>query len=170
MAGTDTSLKQIPENIPLAPVVILVRPQLGENIGMCARAMLNCGLTELRLVAPRDGWPNPAAGPASAGADNILNDALLFGTVEDAVADLHLAIATTNRHRDSVKTVFTAEGAARHTYECTGKGDKVGLMFGPERTGLEIGDVAVCGATMTVPLNPQFGSLNLAQAVLLAGY
>lgn len=152
------------------PSILLVRPQLGENIGMCARAMLNCGLTELVIVAPRDGWPNANASAAAAGADAILEKAKLYETLEEAAADFHLLIATTNRTRESVKPVFTAESAARHCQQALSKGEHVGIVFGPERTGLENEDMALCGAVLTVPLNPGFSSLNLAQAVLIAGY
>lgn len=152
------------------PAVILVRPQLGENIGMAARAMLNCGLTEMILIAPRDGWPNPSATAAASGADDILNNAKVFATLEEAAAGFHTLFATTNRPRENVKPVFTAEGAAQECQTLLGKGERVALVFGPERTGLEKEDMNPCGAVLTVPLNPGFSSLNLAQAVLVAGY
>ncbi len=149
------------------PAIILVRPQLGVNIGATARAMLNFGLTDLRLVAPRDGWPNPDAGPAASGADRVLAEARVFDTVSDAVADLSLLYATTLRNRALTRPVATPAGAAaaiRATEQPSG------VMFGPERSGLETEDLAVAHAILTIPVNPAFGSLNLAQAVLLAAY
>lgn len=150
-----------------APAVILVRPQLGENIGACARAMLNFGLDDLRLVAPRDGWPNPDAWPRASGADRVLDNAKLFDTLPEALADLHMVYATTVRPRHLTKPVFTPSGAAAEMRAHHGQS---GLMFGPERAGLETADLAVAHAILTVPVNPEFGSLNLAQAVLLAAY
>jgi tRNA/rRNA methyltransferase len=150
-----------------APAVILVRPQLGVNIGACARAMLNFGLTDLRIVAPRDGWPNPDAGPAASGADQVLAEARVFDTVADACAGLGLIFATTMRERDLTRRVVTPEGAAREFHALAGQG---GLMFGPERTGLLTEDLAVAHAILTIPVNPDFGSLNLAQAVVVTAY
>jgi len=172
MAGTDTSLKQIPEDIPLAPVVILVRPQLGENIGMCARAMLNCGVTELRIVKPRDGWPNPDAVAAASGAGILLENAKLFETTADAVADLEFVLATTARDRDMVKNVMRADEAGVEVHKLhTGRTTPIcGILFGPERSGLENDDVALADVILNIPLNPGFSSLNLAQAVLLTCY
>lgn len=170
MAGTDTS--KTAQAAAIAPVVILVRPQLGENIGMCARAMLNCGVTELRIVAPRDGWPNAAAVSASSGAVAVIENAKIYETTADAVADLELVFATTARTRDLAKPVFSAETAAREIHarhDAAGK-PACGLMFGPERTGLESDDVMRATALVTIPLNPAFSSLNLAQAVLLLCY
>jgi tRNA/rRNA methyltransferase len=154
----------------LQPCIILVRPQLGENIGMCARAMLNCGLTEMRIVAPRDGWPNPAAVSASAGAGSVLENAGVYASLEEASADLHHLIATTNRLRDMVKPIYSPEGAMGFTRDSVTKGERVGIVFGPERTGLENTDIAQCGSVLTIPLNPGFSSLNLAQAVLVVSY
>lgn len=151
----------------VAPAVILVRPQLGQNIGACARAMLNFGLTDLRLVTPRDGWPNPEAGPSASGADRVLDDARVFDSVAGAVADLHFVYATTLRNRALTRPVVTPVQAAA---EIRARPLPSGLMFGPERSGLETDDLAVAHAVLTVPVNPDFGSLNLAQAVLLAGY
>jgi tRNA/rRNA methyltransferase len=150
-----------------APAVILVRPQLGVNIGACARAMLNFGLTDLRLVAPRDGWPNPDAGPAASGADRVLAGAQVFDTVAEACAGLGLVFATTMRDRDLTRRVVTPEQAAREFHALARPG---GLMFGPERTGLETEDLAVAHAILTIPVNPDFGSLNLAQAVVVTAY
>ena len=150
-----------------APVIVLVRPQLGENIGKAARAMLNFGLAEMRLVTPRDGWPNPSAGPAAAGADEVLEQAQVFDTLADAVADCANVYATTVRKRGMTKPVVTPEQAAREIHVSAGRS---ALVFGPERSGLETEDVALARAILTVPVNPQFGSLNLAQAVVLCAY
>ena len=149
------------------PVIVLVRPQLGENIGKAARAMLNFGLTEMRLVAPRDGWPNPAAGPAASGADIVLEGAQVFGSVAEAVADCAHVHATTVRKRGVTKPVLTPEEAAR---EWAGTHGRHAILFGPERSGLETDDVALARTILTVPINPEFGSLNLAQAVILCAY
>jgi tRNA/rRNA methyltransferase len=149
------------------PVFVLVRPQLGENIGKAARAMLNFGLTEMRLVAPRDGWPNPAAGPAASGADIVLEKAQVFETVADALADCTQVYATTVRKRGLVKPVVTPEEAAREIHAEPGR---TAILFGPERSGLETDDVAIARKILTVPINPEFGSLNLAQAVILVAY
>ncbi|WP_435200716.1 RNA methyltransferase [Qipengyuania sp. 902] len=149
------------------PVVVLVRPQLGENIGKAARAMLNFGLTELRLVEPRDGWPNPSAGPAAAGADILLERTKVYATTVEAVADCAHVYATTVRKRGVTKPVVTPEEAAREMVENVGRS---AFLFGPERSGLETDDVALARAILTVPINPDFGSLNLAQAVILCAY
>lgn len=149
------------------PVMILVRPQLGENIGKAARAMLNFGLTELRLVAPRDGWPNPDAGPAAAGADIVLEKAEVFETLAEATADIANIYATTVRKRGVTKPVLTPEEAANEIVVGPGRS---AILFGAERSGLETDDVAVARSIITVPINPEFGSLNLAQAVILCAY
>ena len=149
------------------PVIVLVRPQLGENIGKAARAMLNFGLTELRLVAPRDGWPNPDAGPAASGADIVLAEARVFDTLAEAVADCTHIYATTVRKRGVTKPVLTPEAAARQVHATAGR---CAYVFGPERSGLETDDVALAHSIVTVPINPEFGSLNLAQAVILLAY
>jgi len=149
------------------PIIVLVRPQLGENIGKAARAMLNFGLTEMRLVAPRDGWPNPQAGPAASGADVVLERAQVFDSVADAVADCPHVYATTVRKRGVTKPVMTPEVAAREIHQQPGRS---AILFGPERSGLETDDVAVARTIVTVPINPEFGSLNLAQAVILVAY
>ena len=146
---------------------MLVRPQLAENIGKAARAMLNFGLTDLRLVAPRDGWPNPAAAPASSGADQVLADAALYPDLASAIADCPTVYATTVRKRGVTKPVVTPEQAARDIHASTGR---TAILFGPERSGLETDDVAVARSIITVPINPAFGSLNLAQAVILVAY
>jgi len=149
------------------PVIILVRPQLGQNIGKAARAMLNFGLTELRLVSPRDGWPNPDAGPAASGADVVLEQAQLFETTEAAIADCNLVFASTVRRRDLVMPVVGPEEMAERIAASSGGS---AILFGPERSGLETEDVAQADAIVTVPINPEFGSLNLAQAVILLAY
>ena len=149
------------------PVIVLVRPQLGENIGKAARAMLNFGLTELRLVEPRDGWPNPAAGPAASGADVVLAQARVFASVAEAVADCAQVFATTVRKRGVTKPVVTPEQAAGAMRAGPGR---AAVLFGPERSGLDTDDVAVARTILTVPINPGFGSLNLAQAVILVAY
>lgn len=149
------------------PVFVLVRPQLGENIGKAARAMLNFGLTEMRLVAPRDGWPNPSAGPAASGADAVLEQAQVFDSVAEAVADCLHVHATTVRKRGVTKPVLTPEEAARDMATAPGRH---AVLFGPERSGLETDDVALARNIVTVPINPEFGSLNLAQAVIIVAY
>jgi tRNA/rRNA methyltransferase len=149
------------------PVIVLVRPQLGQNIGKAARAMLNFGLTEMRLVAPRDGWPNPDAGPAASGAAIVLRDATLFDSVADAIADCSLVYASTVRRRDLVMPVVGPEEMAGEIRSTNGR---AAILFGPERAGLESEDVALAGKIVTVPINPEFGSLNLAQAVILLAY
>ena len=130
------------------PIIILVRPQLGQNIGKAARAMLNFGLTELRLVAPRDGWPNPDAGPAASGADAVLAGAQVFATVEEAIADCALVYASTVRRRDLVKPAVGPEEMARDMHACAGRS---AILFGPERSGLESDDVALATTIVTVP-------------------
>jgi tRNA/rRNA methyltransferase len=152
------------------PVIILVEPQLGENIGAAARAMLNCGLTRLRLVRPRDGWPSPKALAAASGADRVIDEAALFDSTQDAIADLNFVLATTARQRDMVKLVLTPEAAAAEMRGRAASGQRVGILFGPERTGLRNDDVPLADAVVTIPINPEFASLNLAQAVLLLGY
>jgi tRNA/rRNA methyltransferase len=149
------------------PVIVLVRPQLGENIGKAARAMLNFGLTEMRLVTPRDGWPNPSAGPAAAGADIVLEHAKVYATTADAVADCAHVHATTVRKRGVTKPVIGADEAGRQVHTLAGRH---AIIFGPERSGLETEDVALARNILTVPINPEFGSLNLAQAVILVAY
>ncbi|TVV72516.1 TrmJ/YjtD family RNA methyltransferase [Sphingomonas solaris] len=149
------------------PAIVLVRPQLGENIGKAARAMLNFGLTELRLVSPRDGWPNPAAGPAASGADSVLAGAKVYETVAEATADCAHVYATTVRKRGVILPVVTPETAAHAIRSEAGRS---AILFGPERSGLETDDVAVARTIVTVPINPEFGSLNLAQAVILVAY
>ena len=153
--------------VPQEPVIVLVRPQLAENIGKAARAMLNFGLTEMRLVSPRDGWPNPAAGPAASGADAVIGAARVYPDVGAAVADCSAVYATTVRKRGVTKPVVTPEQAARAIHAAPGR---AAILFGPERSGLETDDVALARTIITVPINPAFGSLNLAQAVILVAY
>ncbi|MFM7404910.1 MAG: RNA methyltransferase [Erythrobacter sp.] len=149
------------------PIMVLVRPQLGENIGKAARAMLNFGLTEMRLVAPRDGWPNPSAGPAAAGADIVLEQAKVYASTAEAVADCAHVHATTVRKRGVTKPVIGADEAGRQVHSLVGRH---AILFGPERSGLETEDVALARTILTIPINPDFGSLNLAQAVVLVAY
>jgi tRNA/rRNA methyltransferase len=149
------------------PIIILVRPQLGENIGKAARAMLNFGLTDMRLVAPRDGWPNPDAGPAASGADIVLEKAQVFETLAEAVADISHVYATTVRKRGVTKPVLTPAEAAD---EIIAAASRSAILFGAERSGLETDEVAYARSIITVPINPEFGSLNLAQAVILCAY
>jgi tRNA/rRNA methyltransferase len=156
--------------VATAPVIILVRPQLGENIGMAARAMLNCGLSSLRLIAPRDGWPNPKAQRAASGADIVLEKTEIFDTVPAAVADLERVVATTARNRELTQRILTPRRAAVEVRGWIGAGERVGILFGPERTGLENDDMVHADTALSIPLNPQFSSLNIAQAVLLVAY
>ena len=149
------------------PVMVLVRPQLGQNIGKAARAMLNFGLAEMRLVTPRDGWPNPDAGPSASGADIVLEQAEVFDTVQGAIADCSLVFASTVRRRDLVMPVVSPEQMADEIVASAGR---TAILFGPERSGLETEDVALANKIVTVPINPDFGSLNLAQAVILLAY
>ena len=166
MAGTD-STQSAAEG---GPAIILVKPQLCENIGTAARAMLNCGLTDMRLVAPRDNWLEERAFAAASGADRVLLAARVFDTTEAAIADLSRVWATTGRNRFMTKPVDTPRQAAVAIRGAMAVGQKCGLLFGPERTGLENDDVVLADTVLTVPLNPSYASLNLAQAVLLVGY
>jgi tRNA/rRNA methyltransferase len=149
------------------PAIVLVRPQLGMNIGAVARAMLNFGLTDLRLVEPRDGWPNPEAGPSAAGADHVIEQARVFGSLADAIADCSLTIGTAMTTRDMIRRVTSPAGAVA---EMQALPTTSALVFGPERTGLIREDLLHCHALCTIPSNPEFGSLNLAQAVAVMGY
>jgi tRNA/rRNA methyltransferase len=166
-AGTDKTKNWIEQP---GPAVILVEPQLGENIGMAARAMGNFALSRLRIVNPRDGWPNISAQRAAAGADPILERAELFDTLQQAVADLTLLFATTARAHDQAKPVVAPDTAAREIAGHIAGGGNVGILFGRERYGLQNEEVAVANRIITFPVNPGFASLNLAQAVLLMGY
>lgn len=155
---------------PRGPAIILVRPQLAENMGTAARAMLNCGLTDLRIVCPRVNPLDDRAIAAASGADRVLMAAKIFEHTKDAVADLNRVWATTGRDRYMTKPVDTPREAAGRMRELAAGGLAAGVMFGPERTGLENDDVALADTVLTVPLNPDYCSLNLAQAVLLIGY
>lgn len=154
----------------IPPVFILVRPQMGENIGAAARAMLNFGLERMRIVDPRDGWPNPKAVAMASGAGRVLDQAGVFPDVRAALADCDYVFATTARGRELTKPVMTPERAMVLARELAAQGKRVGVMFGPERAGLENDDIAPAQAIVTVPVNPDFFSLNLAQCVLLLGY
>ena len=167
MSGTDRT--KTAADLP-GPVVILVEPQLGENIGMAARAMGNFGLTRLRIVNPRDGWPNLHATRAAAGADHIMDNVELFDTVAAAIADLNLLFATTARPHDQAKPVVGPEAAAGEIATHIAGGGGAGILFGRERYGLQAEEVGLADRIITFPVNPAFASLNLAQAVLLIGY
>jgi tRNA/rRNA methyltransferase len=169
MSGSGTDKTKSGADLA-GPVVILVEPQLGENIGMAARAMGNFALSRLRIVNPRDGWPNVSAQRAAAGADHILDHAKLFDTIEQAVADCTLLFATTARAHDQAKPVVAPEVAAREIAASVAGGATVGILFGRERSGLLNEEVALADRIVTFPVNPGFASLNLAQAVLLMGY
>lgn len=165
-AGTDRTK----EWLTGGPVVILVEPQLGENIGSVARVMGNFGLSRLRLVKPRDGWPSTAAHRSASGADRILDEAELFETVETAVADCNYLLATTARQHDQAKEVVGPDEGARLVTSKVMAGETVGILFGRERSGLESAEVGLADAILTFPINPAFASLNLAQAVALVAY
>jgi tRNA/rRNA methyltransferase len=166
-AGTDKTKRWI--EVP-APVVILVEPQLGDNIGATARAMANFGLSRLRLIKPRDGWPNPRAWVAASGADRVLDNAGLFDTLEAAIADLTFVLAATARAHDQAKPVVSPEEAAGLMAPKIAAGETVGVVFGRERYGLENHEVGLADRIVTLPVNPAFASLNLAQAVLIVAY
>ena len=168
MAGTNSLENEILHDD--GPAIILIGAQLGQNIGKAVRAMYNFGLTDLRLVAPRDGWPNPDAIPAAAGADIVLDKARVFDTTAEAIADLSYVYATTARRRDMIKTVVTPHKCASLMRSHCDAGQKFGLLFGPEKAGLKNDDVALADAIVSVPLNPAFASINLAQAVILMSY
>ncbi|WP_397544242.1 TrmH family RNA methyltransferase [Roseovarius salis] len=152
------------------PAFVLVRPQMGENIGAAARAMWNFGLDRMHLVAPRDGWPNPAADAMASGAGRLLDAARLSGDLSGAVADAHYVYATTARARGLTKPVFSPEAAMQDAAARIAAGERVAVLFGPERAGLENADVARANAVINVPVNPDFPSLNLAQCILLTAY
>jgi tRNA/rRNA methyltransferase len=167
MAGTDKTQAQA---LRPAPAVILVNPQLGENIGTAARAMANFGLHELHIVDPRDGWPNERAQKAASGADWIIETAVIHETLEAALKDFHRAYATTARPRGMVKEVITPEQAGTDMRLRIGRGERLALLFGRERWGLNNDEVSLADIIITAPVNPAFASLNIAQAVLLVGY
>ena len=155
---------------PIPPAFVLVRPQMGENIGAAARAMLNFGLERMRVVAPRDGWPSPQAVALASGAGRVLDGAQIFADVPGAVADCEYVYATTARGRELTKPVFTPEAAMEDARARVAAGQRVAVLFGPERAGLENDDITRANAIITGPVNPDFPSLNLAQCVLLLGY
>ncbi len=166
-AGTDKTKRWI---LQPGPVVVLVEPQLGENIGAAARAMANFGLSKLRLVKPRQEWPNSEARKMASGADRILRSAVLFDSLEAAIADCTLVLATTARAHDQAKPVVGADEAARLMAPRVAGGETVAVLFGRERYGLENHEIGLADRIITFPINPAFASLNLAQAVLLALY
>jgi tRNA/rRNA methyltransferase len=168
MAGTDSTKQALPAGAD--PAIVLVRPQLGENIGASARAMLNCGLTDLRIVNPRDGWPNPQAVRSASGADIVIENARIYESTEAAIAGLGRVFATTARPRDMVKPVMTPDGAAAEIRHAQAGGTTCGVLFGAERTGLQNDDIALADTIIEAPLNPAYRSLNLAQAVLLVAW
>jgi tRNA/rRNA methyltransferase len=152
------------------PAIILMEPQLPDNIGMVARAMANFTLDTLRLVAPRDGWPNEKARIAASGANYVVDDAVAYPTLETAIGDLNWLCATTARQRDLRKPVLTPEAAVAEMRRRIGEGQRCGVLFGRERNGLETSEVANADAIVMIPVNNRFASLNLAQAVLVLGY
>ncbi len=152
------------------PSFVLLRSQLGQNIGTAARAMANFGLDEMRLVAPRDGWPSEYARKAASGADHVIDNAKLFERAEEAVADLNFVMATTARPRDMAIEIFTPEESAKEMHRRIDRGEKVGVLFGPERSGMDNDEIVLADAIIMAPVNPAFASLNLAQAVLLVAY
>jgi tRNA/rRNA methyltransferase len=167
MAGTDKTRNQV---LGPAPVAVLVNPQLGENIGTAARAMANFGLHELRLMDPRDGWPNEKALTSSSGANWIVENATVHATLEEALKDVNYVYATTARPRGMIKEVITPEQAGRDMRARVGRGDRVAILFGRERTGLTNDEISMADVIVTAPVNPAFASINIAQAVLLMGY
>ena len=167
MAGTDKTRNQV---LGPAPVVVLVNPQLGENIGTAARAMANFGLHELRLVDPRDGWPNEKAVTASSGANWIIESATVHPDLASALADVNYVYATTARPRGMTKEVITPEQAGNGMRARVGRGERVALLFGRERWGLNNDEISLADVIVTAPVNPAFASINIAQAVLLMGY
>lgn len=158
------------ESLGEAPVIILSRPQMAENVGTAARAMLNFGIFELRLVAPDFGWPNAKALMAASGANEVLNRMEIFPDLTAALHDIHTLYATTARGRDLVKPIMAAEEVAQAAHQAIAHGHRVGYLFGPERTGLENDEIALADAILSIPVNPYFPSLNLAQAVLISSY
>ena len=168
MAGSDK--RRTTDIAAAGPAIVLVEPQLGENIGAAARAMANFALADLRLVAPRDGWPSDAARKSASGADSVIDAARVHGSVAEAIADLNFVYAATARPRDVVKPVAALEEAAGDSVSRMAAGQKVGVLFGRERWGLENDELSLADAILTFPANPGFASFNLAQAVLLVGY
>ncbi|SEL58919.1 tRNA/rRNA methyltransferase [Roseivivax marinus] len=155
---------------PTQPDIVLVRPQMGENIGAAARAMWNFGLDGMRLVAPRDGWPNPSARAMASGAGRVLDHAVVSETTAEAIAPATYVLATTARPRGLTTPVLSPERAMQEAYTRISRGERVAVLFGPERAGLENDDIARANAVVSVPVNPDYASLNLAQCVLLMSY
>ena len=153
-----------------SPAVILVRPQLGENIGAVARAMLNFGWSDLRIVCPRDGWPNQSAVATASGAGSVLDNAKICESTEEACIDLNYVFATTARNRDLSKEICSPERAMEKSIMLVTSGQRVGIMFGPERAGLANSDIYLAQEIVSFPINPNFSSLNLAQCVILMAY
>ena len=153
-----------------APAIVLVRPQMGENIGAAARAMANFGLRDLRLVAPRDGWPNPKASDTAGKALPLIDDAKLYANIPEALADCQFVLATTARERTLSQPVMEVREAMADLRARVGRGERVALLFGPERTGLENEDIALADAIVTIPVAPEYASLNVGQAVVVAAY
>lgn len=168
MSGTDHARNEGWQGP--TPAFILVNPQMGENIGGAARAMWNFGVDRMRLVKPRDGWPNQKAIAMASGAGRVLDQVRVTETTAEAVADLNFVFATTARNRDLTKDVMTPERAMAHARELISQGQKVGVLFGPERAGLQNDDIVHANALISIPVNPAFASLNLAQCVLLTAY
>ncbi len=154
----------------LCPTILLIRPQMGENIGAAARAMANFGLSELRLVAPRDGWPNPKASDTAGKALNLIDDAKTYASVNEALADCQFVLATTARERAMNLPVMEVREAMAELHTRAGRGEKCAVMFGPERTGLENEDMALANAVVTIPVAPEYASLNVGQAVVVSAY
>jgi tRNA/rRNA methyltransferase len=152
------------------PSIILVRPQMGENIGAAARAMANFGLSDLRLVAPRDGWPNPKASDTAGKAINLIDDATVHVSVPDALKDCQFVVATTARDRAMSLPVMDVRVAMRELHARTGRGEKCAILYGPERTGLSNEDIALADAVVTIPVAPEYTSLNIGQAVVVCAY
>ena len=167
MAGTDKTKNQI---LRPAPVVVLVNPQLGENIGTAARAMANFGLHELRIVSPRDGWPNEKALSAASGAHWIIEGATVFDELVSAIEDVNYVYATTARPRGMTKEVITPEQAGGDMRARIARGENIAVLFGRERWGLDNDEISLADVIVTAPVNPAFASINIAQAVLLMGY
>ncbi|MEM1300900.1 MAG: RNA methyltransferase, partial [Pseudomonadota bacterium] len=168
MSGTDHSVA--PDAPPVGLSFVLVQPQMGENIGAAARAMWNFGLDRMRIVDPRDGWPNPAAVAMASGAGRLLEEVQIFPTTAEAVADAQVIYATTARPREMTKRVVTPEVAMAEARGHIAEGRRVAILFGPERAGLANEDVILANTIISVPVNPAFASLNLGQCVLLCAY
>ena len=168
--GNRISRREGMSTLRAAPVFVLVEPQMGENIGAAARAMLNFGVSALRIVNPRDGWPNPKAGAMAAGASIVIDQAEVFDTLEAALADCHYVLATTARARELLLPVYDPAGAATAIKPKIDAGEKCAILFGGERAGLSNNDVVFADGLVSIPVNPAFASLNLAQAVLVLAY